>query len=126
MYFDGYVEKRLHKNLDQALVALERAITLDPNLAVAQNHIGQIKLFLGRADEAAAHTLKALRLSPRDPRLAEWYYQMALNSIHQQRYDEHQGGHPHHFRRGFASLAKCNDRRRCDGEHPHAHHDARE
>jgi len=88
MYFDGYVEKRLHKNLDQALVALERAITLDPNLAVAQNHIGQIKLFLGRAEEAAAHTLKALRLSPRDPRLAEWYYQMALNRIHQQHYDE--------------------------------------
>lgn len=84
-YLYGYVQKRLHRNLDQALVAFQRAIALDPNLAVAQNYIGQIKVFLGRPAEAAEHTLKAIQLSPRDPQLAEWYYQMAITEIHQQR-----------------------------------------
>ncbi len=87
-YFQGYVLKRLGKNLNQALVAFERAIAIDPNLAVAHNYVGQIKVFLGRASEAAEHTLKAIQLSPRDPQLAEWYYQLAITYIHQQRYDE--------------------------------------
>ena len=87
-YFHGYVLKRLRKNLNQALVAFERAIAIDPNLAVAHNYVGQIRVFLGRADEAAEPTLKAIQLSPRDPQLAEWYYQLAITYIHQQRYDE--------------------------------------
>ncbi|HWX33927.1 MAG TPA: adenylate/guanylate cyclase domain-containing protein [Steroidobacteraceae bacterium] len=87
-YFQGYVLKRLRKNLNQALVAFERAIAIDPNLAVAHNYVGQIKVFLGRASEAAEHTLKAIQLSPRDPQLAEWYYQLAITYVHQRRYDE--------------------------------------
>jgi adenylate cyclase len=87
-YFHGYVLKRLRKDLNQALAAFERAIALDPNLAVAHNYIGQIKVFLGRANEAAGHTLKAIQLSPRDPQLAEWYYQLAITYIHQQRFDK--------------------------------------
>jgi TolB-like protein len=88
IYHRGYVLKRLHKDLPQALAAFERAITLDPNLAVAHNYVGQIKVFLGRADEAAEPTLKSIQLSPRDPQLALWYYQLALTYVHQQRYDE--------------------------------------
>jgi adenylate cyclase len=87
-YFHGYVLKRLRKDLNQALAAFERAIAIDPNLAVAHNYVGQIKVFLGRASEAAEHTLKAIQLSPRDPQLAEWYYQLAITYIHQQRFDE--------------------------------------
>ena len=87
-YLRGYVLKRLRKDLDQALTAFERAIALDPNLAVAHNYVGQIKVFLGRANEAAEHTLRAIELSPRDPQLALWYYQLALTYIHEQRYDE--------------------------------------
>jgi adenylate cyclase len=85
VYLHGYVLKRLHKDLNQALAAFERAIAIDPNLAVAHNYVGQIKVFLGRANEAAAHTLKAIQLSPRDPQLALWYYQLALTYIHEQR-----------------------------------------
>ena len=88
IYHRGYVLKRLHKDLPQALAAFERAIAIDPNLAVAHNYVGQVKVFLGRADEAAKHTLKAIQLSPRDPQLALWYYQMALTYIHQQHYEE--------------------------------------
>jgi tetratricopeptide (TPR) repeat protein len=88
IYFQGYVLKRLRQNLDQALVAFERAVAIDPNLAVAHNYVGQLKVFLGRANEAAEHTLKAIQLSPRDPQLAEWYYQVALTYVHQRRYNE--------------------------------------
>src|SRR5262245_936389 len=88
IYHRGYVLKRLHKDLPQALAAFERAIALDPNLAVAHNYVGQVKVFLGRANDAAEHTLKAIQLSPRDPQLALWYYQLALTYIHQERYDE--------------------------------------
>jgi tetratricopeptide (TPR) repeat protein len=88
IYHRGYVLKRWYKDLHQALAAFERAIALDPNLAVAHNYVGQIKVFLGRSNEAAEHTLTAIQLSPRDPDLALWYYQMALTYIHEQRYDE--------------------------------------
>lgn len=84
IYLRGYALKRFKKDLNQALAAFERAIAIDPNLAVAHNYVGQIKVFLGRADEAAEHTLKAIQLSPRDPQLALWYYQLALTYIHQQ------------------------------------------
>ena len=87
-YHRGYVLKRLRKDLTGALAAFERAIAIDPNLAVAHNYVGQIKVFLGRANEAAGHTLMAIQLSPRDPQLALWYYQLALTYIHQRRYDE--------------------------------------
>src|SRR5262249_17913783 len=59
VYLHGYVVKRLHKDLNGALAAFEHAIELDPNLAVAHNYVGQLKVFLGRADEAAEHTRKA-------------------------------------------------------------------
>ena len=87
-YLRGYVLKRLRKDLNQFLAAFERAVALDPNLAVAHNYVGQIKVFLGRANEAAEHTLKAIQLSPRDPQLAAWCYQLALTYIHQRRDDE--------------------------------------
>jgi adenylate cyclase len=87
-YLRGYVLKRLRKDLNQALAATERAVSIDPNLAVAHNYLGQIKVFLGRANEAAEHTLKAIGLSPRDPQLALWYYQLAITYIHRQSYDE--------------------------------------
>ena len=88
VYLHGYVLKRLRKDLNQALAAFERAIAIDPNLAVAHNYVGQIKVFLGRSQEAAEHTLKAIQLSPRDPQLALWHYQMAVTYIHERRDNE--------------------------------------
>jgi adenylate cyclase len=87
-YFRGYLLKRLPKDLNRALATFERAIEIDPNLAGAHNYVGQLKVFLGRANEAAQHTLKAIQLSPLDPQLALWYYQLALTYIHQQRYED--------------------------------------
>jgi TolB-like protein/class 3 adenylate cyclase/Tfp pilus assembly protein PilF len=55
---------------EQGIAEYERALALDRNMAGAQSLIGQNKLFIGRAEEAEAHVLEALRLSPRDP----WAY----------------------------------------------------
>ena len=52
----------------QGLIEDERALALDPNLALARNHLGVIKLFLGRYWEVEADVREAMRLSPRDNR----------------------------------------------------------
>jgi adenylate cyclase len=52
----------------QGLIEDERALTLDPNLALAHNHLGVLKLFLGRYEEVEADVREAMRLSPRDNR----------------------------------------------------------
>ena len=72
-----------------AMAARSNSLSVSPMRdANLSRYVGQIKVFLGRANEAAEHTLKAIQLSPRDPQLAEWYYQLAITYIHQQRYDE--------------------------------------
>jgi tetratricopeptide (TPR) repeat protein len=58
----------------QGIAELERALTLDRNLAGAHALIGQNKLLLGRAEETESHVQEALRLSPRDP----WTYTCLL------------------------------------------------
>jgi TolB-like protein/Tfp pilus assembly protein PilF len=60
----------------QGIAEYERALGLDRNLAGAHALIGQNKLFIGRAEEAEAHVLEALRLSPRDP----WAYIWVLTA----------------------------------------------
>jgi TolB-like protein/class 3 adenylate cyclase len=53
--------------IEQAIAECERALTLDPNLAMAHAVIGMHKLHLDRGEETEAHVLEAIRLSPRDP-----------------------------------------------------------
>jgi TolB-like protein/class 3 adenylate cyclase len=54
----------------QSIAELDRALTLDRNLAGAHALIGQSKLLIGRGEDTEAHVHEALRLSPRDP----WVY----------------------------------------------------
>jgi tetratricopeptide (TPR) repeat protein len=56
----------------QGIAEYERALALDRNMAGAHSLIGQNKLFIGRAEDAEAHVLEALRLSPRDPWAYVW------------------------------------------------------
>jgi TolB-like protein len=57
----------------RSLRELELAITLDRNLAWAHADAGFMKVLLGRAEEAEADLLNAIRLSPRDPALDRWH-----------------------------------------------------
>jgi TolB-like protein/class 3 adenylate cyclase len=56
----------------QGITQCQQALVLDRNLAVAHGFIGAAKYFSGRAQETEAHTLEALRLSPRDRNAYAW------------------------------------------------------
>jgi len=58
---------------ERSLREFELAITLDRNLAWAYANAGFAKVLLGRAEEAEANLMNAIRLSPRDPGLDRWY-----------------------------------------------------
>jgi TolB-like protein/Tfp pilus assembly protein PilF len=58
--------------IEQAIAECERALALDPNLAMAHSVIGLHKLHLDRGEETEAHVLEAIRLSPRDPLVFGW------------------------------------------------------
>ncbi len=55
------------KNVDEGGVLLERALMLNPNLSLAWNFGGWLKIFLGEPEEAIERVARAMRLSPLDP-----------------------------------------------------------
>jgi TolB-like protein/class 3 adenylate cyclase/Tfp pilus assembly protein PilF len=60
----------------------ERALALDRNLADAHDMIGFGKIFVGRAEETEAHTIEALRLSPRDTMAYLWMSHAGIAKNH--------------------------------------------
>jgi tetratricopeptide (TPR) repeat protein len=48
-------------------------LALDPNLAAARGAMSLARVFVGHAEEAEAHVLEALRLSPRDAASFGWF-----------------------------------------------------
>jgi TolB-like protein/class 3 adenylate cyclase len=60
---------RAHRGVQE----LERALVIDSNLAGARALMGSALACMGRAQEAEAHVLEALRLSPRDVMIFEWF-----------------------------------------------------
>jgi|SRR5579883_761070 len=70
--------RRLQYAFGESMVELEAAIRLNPNLAPAHNEIGFVKILLGRAQEGLPHFEKAMRLSPRDPRLFVFFIGIGL------------------------------------------------
>lgn len=57
----------------QGIRECERALELDRNLADAHAQLGGAKISIGHADETEAHVQEALRLSPRDAVVHQWY-----------------------------------------------------
>lgn len=54
---------------EEGTALLEQALELDPNYSVGWTRLGAAKCFAGLAQEAIGHYERALRLSPRDPRI---------------------------------------------------------
>src|SRR5262249_39691333 len=52
---------------DEAERAIERALTLSPNLLAVQIGAGQVRTVLGDGDKALEHFERAMRIRPRDP-----------------------------------------------------------
>jgi len=67
---------RLMMQFEQALIAFERALALNRNLAATHAQIGFVKLLMGRPEETFADIEKAIRLSPRDFNLGAWLFMM--------------------------------------------------
>lgn len=67
---------------------VDRAILLNPNLAVAQFASGWLNVWLGKPDVAIEHLAHAMRLSPIDPAAAPSMVATAHAHFMAQRYDE--------------------------------------
>ena len=83
----GYL-RRLQGRLTKSRIALEEAISLDPNNKSANRQLGWTLLFLGRPDDAIDRGEKSLRLSPRDPSLPGIYLLLAWSRFVADRVDE--------------------------------------
>jgi adenylate cyclase len=72
---DGFI-RRLRGDEQGALDAFDRALELNPNLALASAEKGIQLVLVGRAKEAPALIEKAIAISPRDPALWLFYHMM--------------------------------------------------
>ena len=65
----------LHISTNRAgrgIAELEQALALNRNLAAAHGGVGLAKIFLGRAEESAAHVAVAFRIAPSDGAAYIW------------------------------------------------------
>jgi TolB-like protein len=63
----GHVRAFLHRRLDEALTLHERALALNPNLAMAWVFSGLAHAYAGNHEEALARIARQAQLSPLDP-----------------------------------------------------------
>jgi adenylate cyclase len=75
-------------NVEEGASILDRAISLDPNLAIARLWSGGAKYVLGNFDEAIEQFEFVLRLSPLDPRTFLAYSGLGISHFLAGRYDQ--------------------------------------
>jgi TolB-like protein/class 3 adenylate cyclase len=71
-----------------AIPEFEAAITTNRNWVQAIATLGLCKFFTGAIEEAIPAQELAIRLSPRDPRLPNWYWRIGMVHVLQSRIDE--------------------------------------
>ncbi|HEY1261081.1 MAG TPA: tetratricopeptide repeat protein, partial [Stellaceae bacterium] len=84
----GFALAFLAGDNDAALGAIDRAIVLNPHLALAWGHRALVLVFLNRPDEAIPAAQQAMRLSPRDPHRFMFVQAMAWAHLAAGRYEE--------------------------------------
>ncbi len=85
--FAGLALAQLAGDNDAALSALDRAIVLNPNFALAFGHRAVVLSYLNRPDEAIRSAHQAIRLSPLDPAIFSFYQALALAELAAGRYE---------------------------------------
>jgi tetratricopeptide (TPR) repeat protein len=75
-------------DLDDGAAFVDRALSLNPNLASAWGMSGWMKMCFGQPNIAIEHEARAMRLSPLDSRLWAWQSHTALAHFYAGRYDE--------------------------------------
>jgi adenylate cyclase len=73
---------------DEAERAIDRALSLSPNLLMVQFCAGMIRSFVGKGDAALGHFERAMRISPLDPGLGAFIVGTGLAHLVCGRYDE--------------------------------------
>jgi tetratricopeptide (TPR) repeat protein len=81
----GHVRGFLSRRPAEAIALHERALGLNPNLAMAWCFSGFAYSYIGEHDEALRRVNQAIRLSPADPHL--FFFDMALVIVHLMRGD---------------------------------------
>jgi len=84
----GAVLAGLANENNTGLDAIDQAIALNPNLALAFSHRALVLNRLGRHDEAIVAAEQAIRLSPQDPTAYVSYQAMAIADLSTGRYEE--------------------------------------
>jgi tetratricopeptide (TPR) repeat protein len=75
------------RDLDRAVVLLDRSLLLNPNLAISWVRSAWVRIFLGELDLAIEHAGRAMRLSPLDPFLVGMESAIAFAHFCAGRYD---------------------------------------
>jgi TolB-like protein/class 3 adenylate cyclase len=76
---------RAQQQFEAAIAEYEAAISLDRNSVIAIATLGLCKLFTGAIEEAIPAQERAIRLSPRDPRLPNWFWRIGMVHLLQSR-----------------------------------------
>ena len=84
----GFALAGLAGENETALAALDRAIELNPNYAFAYAQRGIVLTYLNRPDEAISAAERAIRLSPNDPSVFNFYLALGLAHLAAGRYEE--------------------------------------
>jgi adenylate cyclase len=84
----GHAIAHLGGELREGLVAIERAIALNPNGALAHRHAGWVHCYLGEPSRARGMFERAMLLSPREPMAFVTYLGMAQVHLFQEDFEE--------------------------------------
>jgi adenylate cyclase len=78
---------RTQRRYSEAISEFEATLALDRNFAFALAAMGRCKTYIGPVDDAIVAQQKAIRLSPRDPQLYNWYFRIGEAHLLQLRID---------------------------------------
>jgi TolB-like protein/class 3 adenylate cyclase len=79
---------RAEGRYNEAIPEYETVLTINRNWVGAIAHLGQCKLFTGLIEETIPLLVKAIRISPRDGQIANWYWRIGVVHLVQSRLDE--------------------------------------
>jgi adenylate cyclase len=79
---------RARNEFANAIPELEAAVALNRNWVVAIGALGHCKFLTGALEESIPAQEQAIRLSPRDPRLANWCWRIGMVHLLKSRTDE--------------------------------------
>jgi tetratricopeptide (TPR) repeat protein len=88
LFTAGIALAQVTGQLEAGAAMIDRALTLDPNLAWAWNMGGWVRIYLREPDTAIEHFAHAMRLSPLDPLLYGMQQGIATAHFLAGRYDE--------------------------------------